>query len=278
LKEKKLRKDLEILDRENKPPAPAPLMSAGLMKEKKKLPDNVTAEQNDRENLLIEQKKYLKVISSLREELCFKHYVGVRLYNSGGDLAKILKIKGLLVEKFQLLCAQAVRHACKILIIDLAEKEKNKKEVFTVNKELKNLQKVLEKELKFYQELHEDLLKHYKSLNVYESLKNDKEIEHLLEGELCEKGKEILGGYIRRYGFEILKVMTNNEVEIGEKEREIVISFDYLLDFMACLIRNGNKHEVDYESLHREKSENGEVKMYWEKVCGKKNALVKREN
>ena len=275
LKAKRLKKDMEILDRENKPPQ---IAAGGLKGEKKRLPDNVTAEQNDREFMVAEQKKYLKAINILREELCFKHYVGVRLLASGMDLTKSLKLKGQLLEKFQMLCAQAVRHACRILVQDLGEKVK--KDIWASNKELRRVQGVLEKEGKFYQELYEDLIKQYKAMNVFESLKADKEVEALFEGDLCEKNKEIVGGCIRKTGFEVLKAMVPGELgnEVSEKDRETLISLEYLMDFMACLIRQGNKPEVDYENLHREKSEGGEIKAYWERLCAKRNAILGRKD
>ena len=269
LKEKKLKKDLEIVDRENKPP-----FSAVALKEKpKKMPDNIIAEQNDKEVLANEQRKYMKMLNILREDLCFKHYVGVRLLTNSSDFTKMLKIKNFLLEKFQILCAQALRLACKILILELNEKEKYKKDMFYVNKELKVLLRILEKEGKFYQEFHDDMIKHLKSLNIYETLKNDKEFENLIEGELCEKNREVLGSYIRKLGFEIIK--SSNSEDISEKDREILVCIDYLIDFLACLNRNGGKIEIDYEGLHKEKSEIIDIKAYGERVMNKKSALLR---
>ena len=227
LKEKKLRKDLEILDRENKPQVAVMNMKV----EKKKLPDNVTAEQNDRENLVVEQKKYLKVINALREELCFKHYVGVRLFSFGNDLSKLLKIKGFLVEKFQLLCTQAVSHNMQNLDFRLIRERENQEGSLHRDEGADESTKVLEKEHKFYQELHEDLIKKQcKSLNIYDVLKNDREIVQLIEGNLCEKSKEMLGGCIRKHGFEILK-SEGGEVR-GYSEKGIIIKA-----FFRCLSR-----------------------------------------
>lgn len=273
IKERKLKKDSEIVDRENKPPVQV------IPKEKmKKLPDNLTAEQNDKEILLSEQKKLIKMIDILREDLCFKHYVGVRIFMNSTEITKSLKLKKFLLEKFQVLCAQAIKHASKLLIIEMNEKEKARKEIFSVNNDLKNLKKVLEKEGRFYQVFHEDLLRHYKNYNIYESLKNDKEIENLVDGDISEKNRDVLGSYIRRFGFELLRSL-GNEQEFNEKERDIVISIDYLIDFMACLLRNnGNRHEIDYESLHKEKSEGIGIIGYFDKVMTKRNALLKREN
>ena len=43
-----------------------------------------------------------------------------------------------------------------------------------------------------------------------------------MEGDLCEKSKELLGGCLLKYGFVILIVTANNENEISEKKREII--------------------------------------------------------
>ena len=269
IREKKLRKELEILDRENKPPVV-------LKENRKKIADSIAAEEKDKENTINEHRKYAKIISVLREDLCFKHYVSVKLMSNSSDLTRTLKIKGFLLEKFLFLCAQAVKSACKSLVFDLNEKEKTKKEMFCATKELKNLMKTLEKEGKFYEEFYEDLVKNLKNFNIFESLKNDKEIEGFFDGEINEKNREFLGGFIRKFGFEIVKNIALEGFFSENCDRDLVVSFDYMIDFLACLIRNGQKHEIDYEGLHREKSE-GEGRAYVEKVLAKRNALMKRE-
>jgi len=277
IREKKLKKDLkelEIIDRENKPPVA--IIKDNLKENKRKIADNLAAEEKDRENMMKEHRKYVGIISVLREDLCFKHYVTVKLLGNSADLTRNLKIKGFLLEKFLVLCAQAVKSACKSLVSELNEKEKGRKEMFFATKELKNLLKRLEKEEEFYKEFYEDLLKNLKNFNVFESLKNDKEIEGFIEGDISEKNREFLGGFIRKLGFDIVRNIAFEGFFADNSERDLVVSFDYLIDFLACLIRNGQKHEIDYEGLHREKSE-GEGRGYVEKVLAKRNALIKRE-
>lgn len=273
LKEKKLKKDLDVVNRENKPPQ----QMNNLKEKNKRLPDNVTAEQTDKENLQAEQRKFMKIISLLREDLCFKHYVGIRLFNSMNEMNKALKSKDFLLEKFQILCAQAVKNANKMIISELYEKEKNKKEIYGLNKDLKILRTGLEKEGKFYSELYEDIIKYTKKNNIYDSIKNEKDIEGFIDGDLCEKSKETLGAFIRKFGFEILKLW-GVEYEFAEDDREILTNFDYFIDFLACLIRhNGNKCEIDYENIHKEKSETLDIKTHLEKIWSKRNTLLKKE-
>lgn len=285
LKDRKIKKENEIGDRENRPPALHHAYSNPNLNTT--LPSNVPLSSiplNSDIKLLempqAENKKYLKFLSSLREDLSFKHYVCVEVFSSCEGLAKLMKLKPIQIYKFVLVFAQAIKQSSNFLVLEITEKEYKRKELFCSSPELQRMTKVLKKENTYYYNFYEDLIENFSKSNTLDQIKEDKELEGFFEIEISEKNKDNIGMMLIKYGIEFLKSLNDESRPEGDEteNREILLALDYLIDFLACLRRFGKRTtEIDYDSLHKEKSEYDDLKLYWERIMKKRIILFKRD-
>ena len=113
----------------------------------------------------------------------------------------------------------------------------------------------------------------YLSKSEYKNIK-------IMINEEIEKNKDNISLVLKKYGLEFLKSLNDESKPEGNEEesREVLLALDYLIDFMACLRRFGKRmNDIDYDSVHKEKSEVSDVKMYWERIMQKRSILFKRD-
>ena len=285
IKDRRIKKENDIGNRENRPPGLqhassnpnlngiiipiAPLSNISINQEHKKM-----------ETHQAEYKKYLKFLSALREDLIFKHYVCVQVFSSCEGLAKLMKLKPIYICKFVLLLAQAIKQSSNFLVLEITDKEYKRKDLFYISRELGMMAKVLKKENTYYYNFYEDLIENFSKTNTLDLIKEDKELDGFFEIEISEKNKDTIGLVLIKYGIEFLKSLTDESRPEGNEEdsREILLALDYLIDFLACLKRIGKKiTEIDYDSLHKEKSEYADLKVYWERIMKKRSILIKKD-